>query len=49
VAAVESLIAERISDGTSVIWSTHDNGQARRVASRILVITGDGGIEEDRP
>jgi phosphate-transporting ATPase len=49
VAAVESLIAERISDGTSVIWSTHDNGQARRVASRILVMTGDGGIEEDRP
>jgi phosphate-transporting ATPase len=48
-AAVESLIAERISDGTSVIWSTHDNAQARRVASRILVMSADGGIEEDRP
>lgn len=29
-AAVESLIAERISNGTSVIWSTHDNAQAPR-------------------
>jgi putative ABC transport system ATP-binding protein len=48
-AAVESLIAERISDGTSVIWSTHDNAQARRVASRILVMGADGGIEENRP
>ena len=48
-AAVESLIAERISDGTSVVWSTHDNAQAPRVASRILVMSADGGIQEDRP
>ena len=48
-AAVESLIAERISDGTSVIWSTHDTAQARRVASRILVMSADGGIQENRP
>jgi phosphate-transporting ATPase len=48
-AAVESLIAERISNGTSVVWSTHDNTQARRVGSRVLVMNADGGIEENRP
>lgn len=48
-AAVESLIAERISNGTSVIWSTHDNAQARRVGSRIFAMGRDGGIEENRP
>ncbi|MCK1480551.1 ATP-binding cassette domain-containing protein [Bradyrhizobium sp. 197] len=48
-AAVESLIAERIANGTSVIWSTHDNAQARRVGSRIFLIGTNGGIEERRP
>lgn len=48
-AAVESLIAERISSGTSVIWSTHDHAQARRVGSRIFAMGADGGIEESRP
>ncbi|MET3299002.1 ABC transporter ATP-binding protein [Bradyrhizobium diazoefficiens] len=48
-AVVELLIAERISNGTSVIWSTHDNAQARRVGSRVLVMSADGGIEENRP
>ena len=48
-AAVESLIAERISNGTTVIWSTHDNTQARRVASRIFAMGPDGGIEEFQP
>src|SRR3954463_13422826 len=47
--AVESLIAERISSGTSVLWSTHDNAQARRVGSRVLVMNAGGGIEENRP
>ncbi|MEA2821432.1 MAG: UDP-glucose/iron transport system ATP-binding protein [Bradyrhizobium sp.] len=47
--AVESLIAERLSNGTSVIWSTHDNAQARRVGSRIFVMRADGNIEENRP
>jgi phosphate-transporting ATPase len=49
VAAVEALIGERISDGTSVIWSTHDDGQARRVGSRIFAMRPGGGIEENRP
>ncbi|MCK1400884.1 ATP-binding cassette domain-containing protein [Bradyrhizobium sp. 40] len=48
-AAVESLIAERISNGTSVVWSTHDNAQARRVGSRVLVMNAEGGIEDNRP
>ncbi|WP_314949936.1 ATP-binding cassette domain-containing protein [Bradyrhizobium cosmicum] len=48
-AAVESLIAERLSNGTSVVWSTHDNAQARRVGSRVLMMNADGGIEENRP
>ena len=49
VAAVESLIADRISDGTSVVWSTHDDAQARRVGSSIFVMSADGDIEENRP
>ncbi|WFU41432.1 ABC transporter ATP-binding protein [Bradyrhizobium sp. CB82] len=48
-AAVESLISERISTGTSVVWSTHDDTQARRVGSRVLVMSSGGGIEESRP
>src|SRR3954447_21680124 len=48
-AVVESLIAERISSGTSVVWSTHDKAQARRVGSRIFAMGPDGGIEESRP
>jgi len=47
-AAVESLIAERVSAGASVIWSTHDDAQARRVGSRILLMNTDGAIEECR-
>ena len=47
-AAVEALIAERIANGTSVIWSTHDNAQARRVGSRIFLMGPNGGIEEER-
>jgi len=47
-AIVESLIAERISNGTSIIWSTHDNAQARRVGSRVLVMSAVGVLGEDR-
>ena len=45
-ATVETLIAEQVSNGTSVIWSTHDSAQARRVGSRLFVMGSDGGIEE---
>ncbi|WP_407114946.1 ATP-binding cassette domain-containing protein [Bradyrhizobium sp. LMG 9283] len=47
-AVVESLIAERISNGTSVMWSTHDNAQARRVGSRVLVMSADGVLGGNR-
>ena len=48
-AVVEALIAERVADGTSVIWSTHDDAQARRVGSRIFAMGFDGVIKESRP
>jgi phosphate-transporting ATPase len=48
-AAVEALIAERILDGTSVVRSTHDDAQARRVGSRIFAMRPDGSIEECQP
>ncbi|MFK4511835.1 ABC transporter ATP-binding protein [Bradyrhizobium daqingense] len=47
--AVEGLVAERISEGASVLWTTHDGAQARRVGTRILIMRPDGGIEESRP
>lgn len=33
-AAVESMIDERRTDGTGIIWVTHDKAQAARVATR---------------
>jgi UDP-glucose/iron transport system ATP-binding protein len=48
-ATVESVIAERISNGTSVVWSTHDSAQASRVGSRLFVMHSGGRIEEQRP
>ena len=44
-ATVEAIVAERVSAGTGVIWSTHDGAQARRVASRLFVMES-GRIEE---
>jgi putative ABC transport system ATP-binding protein len=45
-ATVEAIVAERASAGAGVLWSTHDGAQARRVASRLFVMAGDGRIEE---
>jgi putative ABC transport system ATP-binding protein len=45
-ATVESIVADRVSAGTGVIWSTHDGAQARRVASRLFVMESGGRIEE---
>jgi putative ABC transport system ATP-binding protein len=45
-ATVEAIVAECVSTGTGVIWSTHDGAQARRVASRLFVMANDGRIEE---
>jgi phosphate-transporting ATPase len=43
--AVESIIEKRRSTGAAVVWCTHDDGQARRVASRLLVVD-QGQVEE---
>src|SRR5215468_2521062 len=45
-AIVEAIVAERISSGTGVIWSTHDSAQARRVGSRLFIMTSAGRIED---
>jgi phosphate-transporting ATPase len=45
-AIVEAIVAERISSGTGVIWSTHDSAQARRVGARLFLMGGGGCIEE---
>ena len=45
---VESMIADRASLGTSIIWSTHDGAQAQRVGTRLFVMSG-GRIEELPP
>lgn len=44
-ASVEAIVAERVSTGTSVLWSTHNSAQARRVGSRLFVMSS-GRIEE---
>ena len=46
VRAVEALILERLADGLSVLWVTHDPEQARRVAKRILHVEA-GVVRED--
>lgn len=48
VASVEAVIAAAVADGLAVLWVTHDAAQARRVASRHLIIAG-GKIAEERP
>ena len=46
VAAVESLLADRIRAGLAVLWVTHDAGQARRIARRQLVVEA-GSVREE--
>lgn len=45
-ASVEAIVAERVSTGTSVVWSTHNSAQARRVGSRLFMMANGGHIEE---
>jgi len=45
-ASVEAIILERLAMGTSVIWSTHDGEQARRIGSRLFAMASGGRIEE---
>lgn len=46
--AVESLIGDALRDGAGAIWVTHDDTQARRLASRCLVVD-NGQITEVEP
>lgn len=45
VVRVEGVIAQRLEQGCAVLWVTHDEAQARRVAARRLRIV-DGQLEE---
>ena len=46
VAAVESLLADRIRAGLAVLWVTHDAGQGRRIARRQLVVEA-GNVRQE--
>ena len=46
VAAVESLLADRIRAGLAVLWVTHDAGQTRRIARRQLAVEA-GNVREE--
>ena len=43
-AAVERLLLARLGSGTGIIWVTHDDAQARRVAHADLLVE-DGAVE----
>ena len=43
-AAVERLVLARLGAGTGILWVTHDEAQARRVAHAALVVE-DGAVE----
>ena len=45
-AAVESLISCRIRTGVAVLWVTHDEAQAKRIARRQLVVEAGRVCEE---
>lgn len=45
-AAVESLISSRLEAGVAVLWVTHDEVQAKRIACRRLVVEG-GCVSEE--
>jgi phosphate-transporting ATPase len=49
VAAVESLMGERLADGLAVLWVTHDEPQAGRVAGRRLLVEAGQVREGDPP
>jgi len=43
--AVEEILAERLADGAAILFSTHDEDQAGRLAKRCLRIAGGGKAE----
>ena len=47
-AQIESLIGELVQDGTKIVMTTHDLGQARRLADDVLLLVR-GGLCERAP
>jgi tungstate transport system ATP-binding protein len=47
-ASIEALVARVAADGATVLIATHDHGQARRLADRVLFLTA-GRVVEDAP
>ncbi len=45
-AVVERLVEERLRTGVSALWVTHDSDQARRIASRCLLLEKHGIVEK---
>ena len=43
--AVEEILAERLADGTAILFSTHDEAQAGRLAKRCLRFARGGAAE----
>lgn len=41
-ASVENLVASQLAMGTSCVWVSHDDSQAKRIARRCLVFEEDG-------
>ena len=48
VSAVEALITARVRSGLAVLWVTHDDEQAKRIAHRLLAVKG-GEVREEVP
>ena len=46
VALVEALIREQMARGLSVLWVTHDESQADRMATRLLIVK-QGSVREE--
>ncbi len=44
---VEALVADRRKDGMTVLWVSHDEAQARRVATGILRLSPTSAVVED--
>ena len=43
--AIESIVMRMSAEGTTCVMSTHDIGQARRLAQRVLLMAGGRIIE----
>jgi putative ABC transport system ATP-binding protein len=49
IATVEAIIRERLDQGMCVLWVTHDDGQAARIATRLLRVEAGRAWQERMP